>query len=302
MKIQGPAEWSLSIDEEGYRTYKIRWKIDSGNVRLGPRAVSRCPGLPMPYSLWVFNNEDMFDEDIYAFCYPTMEVQKMYSPEERGTWWLVTQTFSTKPLKNCEDEQSENPLLRPPKISGSFVKYTKEATEDRDGKLLKNSSHELFRGSLVERDANRQQINVELNTAAYSAALYAGLMDRLNDSGMWGCGTETVKFSECSFDRESYVTQSGRCTFYYAVKMTFDIQTEGWTRKIPDRGLATLLPGGNKKNPKHFAIQKDDNGENKPILLNGEGRPLEDPDKPYVHEFDLYPTGNLFALGIPGFI
>lgn len=302
MRPHGPADWSLSIDEEGYRTYKIQWKVDSGDPSLGPRAVSLCPGLPMPYSLWIFNLPGMVDRDEAAFCYPSMDVKKMYSPEEPGQWWFVTQTFSTKPLKNCEDAQNDNPLLQPPKISGSFVKYTKEAVTDRNGKLLKNSSHELFRGSLVERDANRQQLNVEMNVATYNAALYAGLMDYLNDTAMWGCDAECVKFSECSFDRASYVTQAGQCMFYYTMQMTFDIQPEGWTRKIPDRGLATLLPGGNPNNPKHFAIQKDDNGENQPILLNGHGRPLEDPNNPFIHEYDLYPLGNLFALGIPAVI
>lgn len=288
-------------DDDGHRTYNVSHRVEADwvpGIAVGPAEVMNTPGLPLPGSFWLMDN----DIDIWAFCYPFMDCKPHAHKEGHPVqFWTVNQKFSTKPLKRCQDTTIENPLLEPFKISGSFVKYSKEAAKHFNGEMIKSSSHEPLKGPAVEFDRNRPTVRIEQNVASLELDIFSQMIDCLNDAPLWGLGPRCIKLSQPSWTRQLY----GTCTFYYTRVFEFDIDYDTFDREAPDEGTKVLrghwrfkpkasvgtgtgtanqnawvldLIDGNvpdHTNPSHFCRYKDRNGENARTLLNGYGLPAE---------------------------
>ena len=301
----GPRTMSCTRDDEGHREYKIAWIVKTTHPLDGPAIVLETPGLPAVGSTWNFGN----DVDSFAWCRPNASV-KVYSEKEgdAARYWMVEQTFSTKPLLRCQNKDVLNPLLEPPKVSGSFVKYTEEATSDLYGPLL-NSAFERFRGPQVEFDASRQQVKIEQNvgTQYQAITLPALLMDTVNALPMWGVLPRCIKLSGAPWERLYHSV----CTVYYKRTLEFDVRFNSFDREILDEGQRALsgkwnggkwrlvnLPGPtaaagvpdeevgvpiapNRTKPGHFIALTDAKGNLTKMVLNGAGVPW-DPDRDVV--------------------
>lgn len=280
--VPGPRTWRMSRDSEGHREYKVRYRVRGAKTD-GPANALRTPGLPTPGSYWIIDA----DVDLWAWCRWNAEVTPVVE-DGPNTHWEIEFTFGTKPpdTKACKDNQVEDPLLEPQRISGSFIKYTEEATHDRFGQPITNSAWEQMRGPQVEFDANRPQIRIEQNVAVLGLSLFAPMIDCLNDRTLWGLPPRTIKLSNVSWERKFY----GSCSVYYTRSLEFDIRYEGFDRDLLDEGTkvlhgrwddvtgnwALINIGGvppNRFDPRHFVRFKDRKGENCRVILNGEGSP-----------------------------
>lgn len=285
--LHGRRRWSGSRDAEGHREYKLLSLVRHDPLD-GPNVVMNAPGLALPGSFWSFGN----DIDIWAFCLPTMTVSPAPGVKEnqKYKWSVVEQTFSTKPpqlqFQRCNDTNIEDPLLEPPKISGSFVKYQEEATHDRFGNPILTSSWEQLRGAQVEFDSNRPQVVISQNVPVLDLALFSSMVDCVNDAPMWGVDRRMVKLSDAKWERKYY----GTCYVYYTRTMTFDINFLTFDRDLLDEGTKCLRGQWNKTtglwdlikingadpdptNPTHFDRYKDKNYENARVILDGGGKP-----------------------------
>jgi len=298
--VLGMLEWGLGRNKEGHREYTAKWLVESTDPDDGPQTILNTPGLPAIGSPWAFGN----DSDASALCWPDWKFQMM-TPGEPCVLWICEQKFTTEPLSRCQDTQIENPLDEPPRLSGSFVKYTKEARFDKDGNAVKNSSFELFRGKQVERDYNRPTVNIEFNSLSLSLGLFSYAMDTVNDATLWDLEARSIKLSAVSWQRQLY----GTCSYYYTIGYEFDVDFEKFTRKIVDEGnkvirgqwiegVWTADGGIDKANPQNYIQFKDVNDENTRVFLK-DGEPLSDLDDPVELTFDFYTESNLLALGIP---
>ena len=285
----GRIDWGLTRDDDGNRTYNLRWLVE-GSVGDGPLTILGASGLASIGSTWGYGG----DSDAWAFCHPESRVSPVLK-KEPGKFWFVDQTFTTKPLRRCQSSSIENPLLEPARLGGSFVRNKREATQDRDGKALKNSSHETYRGAVTEVDDSNHTVRVGLNVLTMNLPLYTQYAHCLNDATLWGMSAETIKYSYFSWVRKLY----GTCTYYYSLDMDFEVNYNGWTRSILDEGTRYLAPGGTDTNIVEYIQYKDPRGENSKVLLDGAGGILTDPDSPEYNDFDLYDTANLLLLGIP---
>ena len=293
--------WSGSRDDTGQRTYDLTLRLKVANKDVGPASVMNLAGLPSIGAVWAFGS----DSDAWAFCKPNITLRQFAGGEE--PFWEAKFTFSTKPHEKCQDQSVENPLLEPPYVSGSFVKYTKAVTKDRNGDEIRTSSHELITGPLVEFDHNRAQVSISLNSASLGLATVTGMMDHVNDSAMWGVPTRCVKLSSFSWSKEYY----GQCFSYYKKTFGFDIDFENFDRKALDEGRKVLRgdwneagnwvkdPTAVKTNPRDFIRYKDVNGENTKALLDGNGEPVTDPANVAEIDIEYYDEANLLSLGIP---
>lgn len=290
MAVKGRIDWSMARDKDGHREYTIQWLCGSNDQNDGPGWAFLSSGLPLVGAYWNFGNE----LDLWAFCLP-MQTAKPLHTTEPGHWWIVEQIFSTKPLSRCQDTSIENPLAEPDRLGGSFVKYMKEAVRDRHGNALKSSSHEMFRGPLVEFDHNRPTVVVEKNLASLPLSTFSPMIDTVNNHSLWGLTERMVKLSNATWSRRLY----GTCTYFYVVTYEFDIDFNTFDRRIIDEGTKVLSKGGDPNDPRHFVQYKDVNGENTRVLLNGAGVALSDGASPYEFELEYYPESNFFALGIP---
>jgi hypothetical protein len=268
--ITGTRTWSLARDADGHRTYKVRHLV----VADGPATALTTPGLPAPGAVWSFPN----DVDNWAWCRADADVKLHQEREGEGRTWAVDQTFSTRPPERCQTTAVADPLLEPQQVSGSSVRYSEEATEDRFGNPVVNSAHEPLRGPPVEFDANRSQVVIAQNVAALELALCESLRDHVNDAPLWGLAARCVKLSDFSWEKK----YQGSCQPYYTRKFTFDLHPGTFDREALDEGTKMLAGDWSETdppvytpkawadagNPAHFVQAKDRAGENIRVVLN----------------------------------
>lgn len=283
--VPGARTWSMTRAEDAHREYKVKYLIQ-GAVTDGPANALTTPGLPLPGSQWIIEN----DIDIWAWCRWNATVTPVLD-KEPNSYFEVELTFSTKQeSKNCHTEQITDPLLDPQKISGSFTRYTEEATRDRFGKPITNSCHEELRGPKVEFDANRPQIKIEQNVAILGIEIFAPMIDTVNEFPLWGLPPRTIKLSTVSWERKFH----DQCNVYYTRTLDFDVNYKTFDRVLMDEGTQVLnghwdTSGGDTdgnwvlepikgqqpdpSNPTHFIKATGRDGNPKRIVLNGRGLP-----------------------------
>jgi hypothetical protein len=305
--LLGPDLWSMSRDEEGHREYKVRLKVRGDTTLDGPATILFfTPGIPLPYSWWLLGT----DADLFAWCKWDADVQRVSGPaNETGLDWWVSLTFTTKPPKEgrCRDQQVEDPLLEPIKLSGSGIKYTEEQVRDEFGNLIVNSAWEQIRGPQVEFDRSRSRVHIEMNVPLLLYDYVMSFMDVLNNDVLWDMPKRCVKFSDFSWERKYW----GQCEIYYTWKMDFDLRASdtvtgiaGFDRVQTDEGTKVLFghwgpptPAGplgaptsswvldlipatgqlpNPNNPQHFMRYQGRTGNTERVVLNGCGVPASD--------------------------
>jgi len=307
----GPVVTELDRDDEGHRVYKVVHRVKTTDIDDGPTIVMLASGLPVPGSVWSFGN----DLDSWAFCTGFMRIRKAkeYREGEPPNHWTVEQKFTTLNPQRCNTTTIENPLLEPMKVSGSFVKYTKEVTQDKDGNPIENSAHETLRGAIVEFDNNRPTVRIEQNTASLGLNVFSQMVDTVNDAPLWGLVARTIKLSNVSWERLYF----GSCSVYYKRIFEFDVDFTTFDRVALDEGTMALgrlntatgtwdstsefAPGVplDPDNPIHFSRVKDKQGEVKRIPLNGSGVPIDDIADVATIDIQYYSESNFLTLGIP---
>jgi len=308
--ISGQRKWSLTRSEEGHRNYTITHLVETSTSSDGPAIVILTPGLPAIGSFWSFDN----DVDLWAFCTPQRKVTIHQAKEgDPVTIYAVESNFTTRPFNRCNTTTIEDPILEPQKISGSFVKYTKEAIRDNTGARLKNSSHEQIRGPQAEIDANRPSVHIEQNVLDLELDVFSPLVDNVNNNSMWGLSARKIKLSNVSWERRHY----GSCFVYYTRAFDFDIDFNTYDRNIFDEGTKVLegkwtdadppvwdtslgqISSPDINNPTHFVRYTDPNGNNIRGMLNGSAVPLTVAASPFITTYKIYPETNFFVLNIP---
>lgn len=312
MLIPGPAAKSpLTVDAEGHRSYKIKFKC-IGDTTDGPANAYQTPGLPLPGSMWQFDS----DLDVWAWCREECTVSETVTDEPNRVF-IVEKFFSTKPpgrnQSRCNDSRIEDPLLEPHRISGDFNRFTEEATHDRFGKPIVNSAWEQFRGALVEFDASRFSITIEQNVPNLQIGLLNALKDCVNDAPLWGLPARCIKFTAGPWERKFY----GQCYVYFTRKLILEANAKqsvdasgnllfdaggnpiiesGWDRVLLDEGDKAIhghwgiLSKGevegrwivdnidgvapDRQNPAHFDRVMDRQGNPMHVILDGLGAPV----------------------------
>lgn len=281
-----------SRNRDGHREYRLETRVEVTDPQDdGPQIVMNAVGLPTVGSFWKFGN----DVDPWAFCLPTMDA----TPElksEPSRFWKVVQTFSTLPMTRCQDTSIEDPLLEPPRISGSFSRYTKEVFKDKDDEEIFSSSFERLYG--LERDYNRPSVQISMNYVSVSLPLIASMINTVNDDTLWGLEARKVKLADVSWTRQLYSS----CYFFYTINYEFEINHDTWDiSDAVDTGykVYNAASGKPKTDPSAFVIYTDDHDhptKGKIPLHDGEF----DTNPPhYLPKIELYKESNFLLLGIP---
>jgi hypothetical protein len=289
--LKGPDNWSLDRDKDGFRTYKIRFKVRSDDKEDGPTVVEGTVGLPADGDTW-----DWFgDVNPNAVCtaerriFPRLE-------EEPYIHWHVECTYTERPLPNCQADRQqviEDPILEPVKISVSSSNTRVEATHDRNNFPLLNSAFEQLRGPTVEFDEWTATVRISRNITYFDTALYAGLLNCVNSEPLWGNAARRVRFTEVTAERKF----KANCDVYWTVEERYEINPRSHDRDIPDFGTKALrgqwisdaqgvrayvvdtvngIPA-DPKNPWNFQQFKGPKGDNESTFLNGAGLPARVP-------------------------
>lgn len=277
--LKGPKKRVLSVDAEGHRTYRITYLVESDSTSDGLSQAYNCPGLPESGSSY----EILDDFDVWAWCREDTTINEVV-PDDKPRHWLVEKVFSTKPpdekQTRCNDNQIEDPLLEPVKLSGDFTRFTQEETHDRFNHPIQNSSHEQIRGQNAEFDRSRPVVDIDMNVADLQIALLSTLQDYVNDGPMWGFPARCIKLSASPWERKFW----GSCYYYFTRKLKFEINARqdtdasgnlvwnadgspsivsGWDRDILDEG-DKVLGGPNA----HWGVTA--NGETEGVWYPGQ--------------------------------
>lgn len=226
--------WELDVDDEGHRTYTAKHRVRTSDPDDGPNEVFNCPGLPFPGVSWAFGN----DSDPWAFCYPSIRITPQEREEGPGWLWVAEQTFSTRPLKRCQDTPIENPLNEPPKLRGGFTKFTVKATHNRNGFPIINTAGQFLVGPETEFDDARPTVQITLNAPSLPLSLFAQMINTVNDAPLWGLGARRIKLSNVTWERQLY----GTCNFYYTMTYEFEVNFNTFDRRVPSMGTLAAAP------------------------------------------------------------
>lgn len=299
--VLGVRSRSGGRDAEGYRQYKVKFLLVTTDTNDGPYEALQTPGLFLPGAVWNVGN----DFDPWAWCLPTATVEiHQHKEGDKERHWSVEQVFSSRPLpsnlQRCNEIQIEDPLLEPQKVSGSFVEETREATHDRFGRPITNSSWEQIRGQHVEFKINSATVSIEQNVPLLQLSLFSPMVNTLNYFPQWGMPPRTIRLANVSWERKYY----GLCYPYYTRKFDFEVNADGFDREILDEGTKVLnghwntttrawvvdnINGAapNRFNPTHFIQVKDAHENPVTFILNGKGEPYTpdtSPDNDFVDD------------------
>lgn len=319
-------------EESGHRTFTAKYKV-AHDIDEGPLAIESADGLPAIGDHWEPDELDEIDE--YARRTPYAKCTYMVEGE-RANYSIVEIHFTTKPIKRCQDTQIENPLLEPPKISGSFIEQTMKAVYDIALNPVMNSAGERMD---VEIEASSLTVDISVNVDESPISLIATMLHKLNDAELWGLPAKCIKLSTASWETLYW----GVCTKYYKLNMGFKIRapysidsgipirrkknpgdptsTEyewvvepgnvtttvgGWVYAAYDRSAGRVRqPGANASSQMNTILQRDQMGDTVDgFLLDGKGKQaVRDPNTGLYNSaiviFEFYKTANLLELPIP---
>lgn len=283
---------SLATDDEGHRTYDVTYHVYTDDVDDNAQVVySAMLAAVPPYTSYAIGN----DVDAFAYSRRPKSVKRTSWKETRKKWTVVV-PFSTKPTKECQDDDFEDPLDQPPKVSGSFVRQTVIADKDRNGAPLANSSDEP---EFTETDDSRDTVIIEFNTDQLYLSLRAQLRDTCNAATIWGLAARRVKLGQWKWSVEYY----GTCSAYIKNVLEFEVNINGWNFTRVDQGYRVkngLDAGGAQKYSK--LMDDKDQPLQKPRLLDGAGNLLAAAAAPIILDSEVIAEGDfslLTAIGLP---
>lgn len=290
-KVRGKLDWNVKVDPDGHRNYRILWLIEADTKFDGPANIFGAVGLPAIGDQWIFGN----DNDPWAFCWPDWQVSPVLT-KEPSLFWTIEQQFTTRPFIRCMTTQIGNPLLEPPRISGSFVNYTRQTGTNYLGQPVLNSSRQIITGQEMERDFARPGVDISINVYPIDLNIISSSMHTLNDSTLWGLPARYVKLSRCSWQQVFY----GVCGYYFTINYGFDINFDTFDKEIKDVGTRVLMQGGDPTNPTHYQTYNENAGTHGgDIILDGSGNAWTGTGTPGSIFVQFYSTSNLLLLGIP---
>jgi hypothetical protein len=290
--LDGLMYWDLSRDRDGHRDYTANYQVHVDDDADGPAIVLACPGLPAIGAPWQQGN----DYDPWAYCWPDTKVTPR-TRGERGNLWDIETKFSTRPFSRCQDNSFQNPISEPPRIGGSWIKFTKEAAYDINGRRVANPAHEPWK---IEIDDNRPTVTIGFNVIVLPLGTYASMVDTVNDFPLWGLPPRCVKLCNLRWQRQVY----GTCSYYYTVDLEFEINFNTWDIVKQNDATKRLRTGGNAANPTHFElIRAAREGDPVPGIVRADGTLWDGisppPNDPPRTLFQFYQGSNFFNLGIP---
>lgn len=296
---QGRISWSVETDEQGHRNYRLRTRVRCTSYSDGPYQVLNASGLVTPGTPWSQGN----DFDPWATCWPNGSCTPMYQEGEKGLEWIVEQMFSTRPLRRCQDFIIENPLLEPFQISGSFVKQSKPAEKDRNGKAILSGGKDPIVG--ITRPESLPTVVIVQNVASIDLDQFSEYIDTVNDSTLWGLDARCVKLDNIVWSRQLY----GVCTYYYTRRFEFLINRATFDESYVNRSFYKFKdPSASpsdprRKDPTNYVRITDRNGEvaADPLIVDANGDIEPDPatNPHYIGPVEILEQKNLLDLDIP---
>lgn len=183
MAVVSCKEWKAkgSIAEDGQRTWTVWYKVRTNARTDGPIVAMSAQGIPGYFAPYTFGQE----QDQGAFRGP-LEAE-LLAEENSLKLWLVTATFSSRPLTKPPDANREvDPLLLPPDIGGDWASREEPIETDKDGNPILNSAGEPYDG--LTDDRHSMTLTIGQNFATINIPLLDDFVGAVNTLTFWLLG------------------------------------------------------------------------------------------------------------------
>lgn len=278
------------INEKGETEYTRQFHVVTSSASVGNLAVRTATGIPRRGNVYATPTE--FDTTSVV-----KEVDAQQD-EDNPRKWIVTANYGAP--SGDQDQQNENPLLRPAVLTWGFVQAQKAMYKDLDNRPIANSAHEYF-DPPPEVDDSRPVLTVSRNEPSFNPAIAIQYQDAINSDGFLGFQPGQAKVAGISA-----TSQTENNFFFWHVTYEFHFRRDGWKLALADLGRNELVNG------KRVAIPRRDEQGNKvpdtqvidPVPLNGQGQELENPTPQSVAgvnfpPFNVYKSLSFSPLGVP---
>jgi len=228
--------------------------------------------------------------------------------------WLVRVEYATKaadPSDPAEQpDNPEDPILRPPEVSWTHEPYQRVVERDIEGNPLVNSAGQPF-DPLPTADDNRLTLVISRFEQVYDKREMLKFVDAVNDDPFQGFDPGQAKIKGIPAVQHFENNQQ-----LWKVTYTIQFKEEGWNLFILDQGRyqaindnadpdgAPLTSASNRG--KITPIVDAETGEpiSDPVLLDGNGFPLQGPDAQPVFlkdpgGFKIYKRKPFAKLNLP---
>jgi hypothetical protein len=235
-----------------------------------------------------------FPNDPWCRARRPRSIKRRAVEKNRCVWRSVIE-YTNRPLRFDQETERGNPLLVPPRISGSFVRAMKAATKDRNGDPIVNSAEEPELPA-PETDDSRDSLIVEVNTATIDLAVRSDFRDKVNLAEHWGLPARTIKLGQWAYTVEYY----DPLTYYIAHRFELEINLEKWDYVRFDMGLRALL-GVNPDGTRDYITLMDaqDQPLREPVFLDGAGARLADIADPVTLTSEISDERDFNDLPLP---
>lgn len=216
--------------------------------------------------------------------------------------WEVTASYSTRPENTQEREKRENPnpLSRIAEFEWESTQYNIAVVKDRDGKGVVNSAGDYPDPPPEDWDV-RWLCHIEANILSFPNDWF-GLAGAVNEAAIVVDGravsaeqARIVNMRRSKKRQESFVD-------HYVLTYTLEIRYETHDLVFPDMGFRIIDNGEQKE-----IVIKDQNDNDakpsSPVLLDGNGQVLANPDDPNNTVFMTYHVARVRSFaGLPGIL
>lgn len=245
----------------GQPAYTGIWRAITTSIHDGPEKVLEYAQSVVPAgSYWTWLNGGV-DTRARISTYGPAELEH---EGKLGTSWLCPLEF--EPEGNTDSSgDSDPPWEREWSLGGSFLRYMRATSIDKDGKPIANS---VEQEQPQEIPASTMSLVLSGSTRTFPVDVIANAMDKVNDATWWGREKRVFRLDQW---RHQVKRHDG--IFYVQHTVEIGVNLSGWNTKIIDRGtrvvanVADFLLGGN---PKYISVHDlADNVTREPVFLDG---------------------------------
>lgn len=250
---------AVSSEAVGHKEYVGRFVAITNDIADGPAIAEQTvsqnalSGIPDRYSTYAFGNET----DAGSHAGRPVATLRGDSTDNRKVW-DVTVVYSPHPT-TVEDNDYDDPLLKPVQWSGIFGKHQAIAEKDTNGNAIANAAGDAFDPPAL-KDDSRPIIRAVKNYASFDLSQWMLYRDAINSGtflNVYPAGT--VKVQQISW-RELFRASA---VPYIEATFEFEINPDGWDVKLLNQGFNVVVDGEKKR-----ATDKDGRDIASPVLLD----------------------------------
>lgn len=279
---------SGSTNAQWRRSYQRCFIVDVDSPFYGPKSVIASLPVAIGQKYLILDDTGAVVERDDGSFVQTIDVRVS---SEDGCQWEATVTYGPFDA----NQQPQNPIDWPLKITHGFAKFENVVEEDIDGNAILNSAEDYF-DPPVTRDDSRPVMRIARNEKTFDPAISYQFKDAVNKNSFFGADPGTVKCADIAAD----LVFNPDIGWFYSVSYDFEYNPDGWEKRILDQGMKYLDASGNKS-----PVTEAGKPASSPVLLDGDGGILPVGADPVFLTYKVYPEEdfdilNLDPKGQPG--